>query len=212
MEDRWGLLAGFYREENAGRAFSARGQFFSNRYADGEDTSSGDIRLGWAFRPDGSRWTILDRLDLVYEDRSTMELDEKSWRIVNNFNATWMPDMKSQYGFQYGSKYVRSNFDGMAYTGYTDLMGFDLRRDLNARWDFGVQASVLHSWRSNVYDAGVGMDLGFNLARNLWLSVGYNFAGVGPSLFAFGDFTASGEAGAFRVARSSVGTKPVIAK
>ena len=192
MEDRWGLLAGFHREESAGRAFSARGQLFSNRSVNGEDTSSGDIRLGWAFRPDGSRWIILDRLDLIYEDRSTMEFEEKSWRIVNNFNANWMPDMKGQYGFQYGSKFVRSNFDRQAYKGYTDLIGFDLRRDINPRWDFGVQASVLHSWQSEVYDSSVGVDVGFNFARNFWLSVGYNFSGFYDEDFARSRYTARG--------------------
>ena len=192
-EDRWGLLAGFYREESAGRAFSARAQLFSNRsMSGGEDATSGDIRLGWAFRPEDSRWTILDRLDLMYEDRSMMELDEKSWRAVNNLNANWMPNLKNQYGFQYGSKLVRTNFDAAAYTGYTDLIGLDLRRDLNTRWDFGVQASVLHSWESRVYDAGFGVDLGLNFAHNFWVSVGYNFAGFHDDDFARSRYTAQG--------------------
>jgi opacity protein-like surface antigen len=93
---------------------------------------------------------------------------------------------------QYGAKYVRSNIDGKAYTGYTDLLGAGFRRDLNKRWDAGMHADLLHSWRSDVMKFGWGIDVGVTLGRNIWLSIGYNFAGFDDQDFSGGNYTAEG--------------------
>ena len=103
-----------------------------------------------------------------------------------------MPNKHTQLAFQYGAKFVRSNFEDDSYTGYTDIIGTELRRDINKRWDFGVHAQIWHSWESEVYQYGIGADLGFTFAGNMWVSFGYNFDGFEDDDFSFAGYTAHG--------------------
>lgn len=93
---------------------------------------------------------------------------------------------------QYAFKYVRKNFDGDVYTGYTDLIGIDLRNGFRGRWDVGASTSVYHSCRSRTLDYGIGLDVGYNVVTNFWLTLGYNFAGFDDKDFAQARYTAAG--------------------
>ncbi len=87
---------------------------------------------------------------------------------------------------------VRSEFGTSSFNGYTDLIGFDLRRGLRGRWDVGVNTSIYHSYQSKVIDYGAGLDVGFNLATNMWLALGYNFVGFHDEDFSQARYTAQG--------------------
>ena len=89
-------------------------------------------------------------------------------------------------------KYVRSEFGGSGFSGYTDLIGFDLRRGLRGRWDIGVNTSIYDSYQSTVIDYGAGLDVGFNLATNLRLTLGYNIIGFHDEDFTQARYTAQG--------------------
>ena len=93
---------------------------------------------------------------------------------------------------QYAFKYVRSDFDGDGYTGYTDLIGVDLRRGVRGKWDVGVSTSIYHSYKSDVIDYGFGVDVGYNLFDNMWLTLGYNVEGFHDSDFSAPRYTAEG--------------------
>ena len=55
------------------------------------------------------------------------------------------------------------------------IAGMDLRRQMNRRYDLGVHLAALHSWESDVIDYSAGLDVGVTFAKNIWVSVGYNF-------------------------------------
>ena len=97
-----------------------------------------------------------------------------------------------QMSLQYAFKYVSSEFDDDAYSGYTDLIGVDLRRSIRRRWDVGINTSIYHSYNSKVIDYGFGADLGFNVRDNMRLTLGYNVAGFQDSDFAQARYTAQG--------------------
>ena len=61
-----------------------------------------------------------------------------------------------------------------------------LEQGMEAGFDLGAHAAVLHSWESDVMDYSTGFDVGMTVAKNVWISLGYNFAG-----FRDDDFTAS---------------------
>ncbi len=198
-ERRAGLFGGFYREENQGKAFSASLQFFNSQRDVGADLTNADIRLSWAYRPVGTRWIFLDRLDLVYEDLKAPGTEAETWRIVNNLHANYMISRHNQLGLQYGVKFTRADIDGSDYNGFTDLVGVDWRRDLSPRWDIGLQGSLLHSWNSDVIDYSLGADIGYSFARNVWLSFGYNITGFDDEDFSEARYTARGPYIRFRI-------------
>jgi uncharacterized repeat protein (TIGR01451 family) len=190
-EDRWSSTTGWYREPVAGHAMSVSLQAFDSEGNLGESTQATG-RFAWAFRPDSSRWIVFDRFELKYDDQQSGLASTESARVVNNLHANWQLNPALQLGLQYGARYVASTFEGDRYAGISDILGFDLRRQLTRRFDLGVHSAVLHSWESNVMDYSTGFDVGMTLAKNVWISLGYNFAGFRDDDFSASRHTAQG--------------------
>jgi hypothetical protein len=159
---------------------------------DSTSTLKTDLRMGWAYRIAESSWSFLDRVDLIYEDAAAIASQQKSWRLVNNFNANRRLNESSQLSLQYASKYVRSEFGPQEFTGYTDLIGVDFRKGFRQKWDAGINTSSYHSYQSKVIDYGLGVDVGFNARDNLWLTLGYNVFGFHDTDFAAARYTTQG--------------------
>ena len=185
-EDRWSSTTGWYREPVEGHAMSVSLQAFDSSTLLGGGDTEAVGRLAWAFRPDSSAWIVFDRFELKYDQHDDLASSFESSRVVNNLNANWQLNPALQLGVQYGVRYVSSTFEGEKYDGVSDLVGLDLRRQLTRRFDLGVHAAALHSWESDVMDYSTGFDVGTTLAKNVWISLGYNVAG-----FADGDFSES---------------------
>jgi hypothetical protein len=60
------------------------------------------------------------------------------------------------------------------------------------KWDVGIVSSVLIGDTSATRQYGVGLELGYLLATNLWVSAGYNFSGYRDADLAGADYTAKG--------------------
>ncbi len=190
-EERWSSTTGWYREPVEGHAMSVSLQAFDNDGNLGQSTEAVG-RFAWAFRPDSSRWIVFDRFELKYDDQQSGLNSFESSRIVNNLHANWQLDPKLQLGVQYGARYVMSTFEDERYSGISDMFGVDLRRQLTSRFDLGVHAAALHSWESDVLDYSTGFDVGTTFAKNIWISLGYNFAGFRDSDFSASRHTAQG--------------------
>jgi uncharacterized repeat protein (TIGR01451 family) len=190
-EERWSSTTGWYREPVEGHAMSVSLQAFDSTAQLGDSTSAVG-RLAWAYRPDSSRWIVFDRFELKYEQRDDALNAYESQRMVNNLHANWQLNAQMQLGLQYGARYVSSTFEGDRYAGLSDIAGFDLRRQLTRRFDLGAHAAALHSWESSVMDYAVGLDVGTTFAKNVWVSLGYNFAGFRDDDFSASRHTAQG--------------------
>ena len=191
-EDRVSMLMGWYRQPQRGHGLSAGMTVFMAESASGNELAQGKLRFGWAYRLADRKWSFLDRIDMIYDRAVLGTGEQKSWRLVNNFNANRRISAATSLSLQYAFKYVRSEFDADAYTGYTDLIGVDVRHAFHDRWDIGASSSVYHAYESGVLDYGFGVDVGFNLASNLWLTLGYNIAGFDDSDFEAARYTAAG--------------------
>ncbi len=191
-EDRISMLTGWYRQPERGHGLSAGLTVFQAENLLGNELAQANMRFGWAYRLADRKWSFLDRVDLVYDRALSAADEQKSWRLINNFNANRRIGAATQLSLQYAFKYVRSEFDGDGYTGYTDLVGVDFRHGFHERWDAGVNASIYHSWNSEVLDYGLGLDLGYSFGSNMWLTLGYNFAGFDDKDFDQARYTAAG--------------------
>jgi len=191
-DDRWSSTTGWYREPVEGHAMSVSLQAFDSSTLLGGGNTEAVGRLAWAFRPDSSRWIVFDRFELKYDEHSDALSAFESSRLVNNLHANWQLNPALQLGLQYGVRYVSSTFEGEKYAGISDIAGVDLRRQLTRRFDLGVHAAVLHSWESDVLDFSTGLDVGTTVAKNVWISLGYNFAGFRDDDFSASRHTAEG--------------------
>jgi uncharacterized repeat protein (TIGR01451 family) len=191
-EERKSLLSGWYREPSLGHGMSAGLTMFTSENISGTNMSAADLKFGWAWRKAESRWSFLNRIDLVFEDTELLLQKEESQRLINNFNANRRISARTQLSLQYAFKYVKSMFDAQEFSGYTDLVGIDFRRGFKTKWDWGTHASAYHSYAAETIDYGFGLDVGFNVRDNLWVTIGYNIAGFHDSDFASARYTAEG--------------------
>jgi hypothetical protein len=156
------------------------------------DTRNLGARLSYAFRPNDSNLIWLDRLDYVEESSRNLGARLLTRKLINNFNANWKASRQTQVALQYSAKYVREMLGDTSYSGYTDLFGVELRHDLAERWDIGLHAGALHSWRTGAFSYHLGLSVGYQLADNTWLSVGYNQLGFTDPDFSGAEFRGKG--------------------
>jgi hypothetical protein len=155
-------------------------------------TRDGDLRLSYAYRPNGGRWVWFNRADYVSQSSQALASTLKGAKLVNNLNANYRPNHRTQISLQYGAKYVIDAIDGVDCKGYTDLIGAEFRRDLSTDWDVGVFGSVLRSVSAGVRDYSVGASLGYQLMTNVWVALGYNLRGLDDRDFNGGSYSARG--------------------
>ncbi|MBE9536344.1 MAG: OmpA family protein [Proteobacteria bacterium] len=198
-EDKRGLHIGVNGEIRDGLGLSLGFHGFKSDTITGIKKRNGDIRFGLAYRPKVSKWIVLDRLDLLYDEQKGGSFNYDNWRIVNNLNVNYKLDWKTQLSFQYAAKYVNERIDMNDYSGYTDLMGFEGRYDITRKWDVGLHASLLHSWNSGQVSYRSGLSLGHSFVENLWVSLGYNFNGFRDRDFSRANFTNKGMFVKFRL-------------
>jgi uncharacterized repeat protein (TIGR01451 family) len=199
-ENKYGVITSLLGEPMEGWGWSARLQLFKT---DGntDDSLHGDLRLGLVYRPQRSRWILLDRLDFLVDQvdsatsstplvSSSSNSDDR--RIVNNMTANYKPSRNTQLSLQYGAKYVLETIDGASYSGYTDLIGVEGRYDFTEKWDLGLRGSLLHSWGIGQEQGSAGVSIGYNVVENAWISLGYNFIGFNDKDFSAANYTAQG--------------------
>ena len=190
-QDQVNLFTGFYQELSKGIGYSLGVDFTDTRSDSGDESRLGSLDLGFVYRPLGSRWIVLDRTEFrIEESDGTFDLENR--RLVNNLHLNFKWSERLQVSMQYGAKYLLDQIDGDNLTGFVDLWGIEMRRDLNGRWDFGMYGRIRNSWKSDVYDTSFGASLGYKLMTNLWVSAGYNFAGFRDDDFSDGNYTAKG--------------------
>ncbi|MGA9164444.1 MAG: hypothetical protein WBZ31_08280, partial [Thiobacillus sp.] len=191
IENKLNFLVGVQRTLDAGRVLAAG---FS--YLDSDAlllrSRKFDARLSYASRPWDSEWVWLNRLDYIDELTEVAALSSNARKLVNNSNWNWMPSQHTQVALQFGAKYVLDTIDSSQYTGFTSLLGSEIRRDIGRDWDVGAQASLLNSWNSAVRQTSVGASLGYNPMNNLWIVAGYNFVGFNDADFNSADTRTQG--------------------
>ena len=119
-------------------------------------------------------------------------IDMKNWKLVNNLQQNYTLDGRYQFSLYYGSKYARFAFATGSYTGYTDLIGGEFRYDIRPKWDVGFVANREDSYSAHVVQYSYGLETGWDVGTNMWLSLGYNFAGFYDQDFTANHYTAKG--------------------
>ncbi|MEO5566242.1 MAG: hypothetical protein ABIR05_06250 [Luteimonas sp.] len=218
--DRYGFTTAFLRQIRDGVAMAASMQAFSQRQADGSVGLLANAQLSWAWRPLGSNWSMLNRLEfrldqvqrgtgssLIGQNTLAVTGDARSARLINNFVLNRVSDawqasdgkgnvldlnQRSQLSLYYGSKYVIDSFDSEDYAGYSDILGLEWRFDLSPKLDIGIRSSVLHSWSQGTFSYAFGPTVGFSPFTNTWVSVGYNIKGFHDRDFEAAHYTAQG--------------------
>lgn len=74
---------------------------------------------------------------------------------------------------------------------FAQLGQIRLVRDLDDRWDIGIQGALMHG-SDGAWKKSLGLEVGYLLGRNLWLSAGYNVVGLYERDLTAGNYTSQG--------------------
>ncbi|MGH8494280.1 MAG: OmpA family protein [Moraxellaceae bacterium] len=215
--DRYGITSNFLRQAHAGVAFATSAQVFHTLEDTGSSGNLGTIDLSWAWRPLGTQFSVLDKLEFKYEDASNSSgiygfnslaaSEARTRRIINNLalnhvSREWTgEDMtgnlfqryeRTQWSLYYGAKYALDTFDGVDYSGYTDILGLEVRHDIKTWLDIGLQASTLNSWSTGTRSYSFGPQIGGSPVKNGWVTLGWNLRGFSDKDFDAARYSAQG--------------------
>lgn len=107
-------------------------------------------------------------------------------------NANWQPRRDTVLSARYAAKLARDRSNGYATRTVTHLVAGRATYEINEDWDIGATAQVLldRDTRGRQYAAGV--EAGYQLQKNMWVSAGYNLLGFTERDLAGADATAKG--------------------
>jgi len=209
--DRMGLTSNLLRTLGEGKtlASSIRAYRVRDGRSGGAVTSAAaDLALAW--RPIDSRWSLLERFELRHEgaDGSVSGSNvlavptfatgaQTTLRAINNLAINYRGGNEGEAHrveatLYYGAKYVRGRYADERVDGFIDAVGLEVRRDIRANLDLGVQAGAQHSWSDGTLAFVAGPTVGIAAARDVWISAGYNVAGYRDRDYAEARYTRQG--------------------
>ena len=191
LDDKINFIVGMQRTLDAGRVLAGGFSYIEDESLLRRSRKF-DARVSYATRPWDSEWIWLNRVDYIDELTEDATLTSRAQKLVNNSNWNWMPNRRTQVALQFGAKYVLDDLNGGEYSGFTSLVGTEIRRDITQTWDVGAHVSRLDSWNSEISQTGFGVSVGHSLMENLWVAVGYNFAGFDDADFSGADTRTQG--------------------
>ena len=198
-EDKWGLFAGSIVEPETFLGLSLHGSYFETERDDQSESREADLSFGIAYRPDDRSWIVLNRLDLVTFEDKTPTSKTSHWKVVERLNAFWRANNTNRLTFKFGTRYAADEFDAIDYSGMTYLAGTEWRHDISERVDIGLHGSILNAQELSQSLYHTGASVGYSPAKNLWISLGYNYQGFQDDDFSRADYTAQGPYVKFRV-------------
>ncbi|MDJ0919748.1 MAG: hypothetical protein QNI84_01360 [Henriciella sp.] len=172
--DRFVASFGGAREISKELSFSAAARLQDETLVDADDRESLDIRIAGAWRPRGDGVIVLNRFDVGHDKIDNQSLRTKA---VNNLTLNKMLSDRAQASFYNGIKYVEQDFEGASASGFTVLVGTELRHDVTERIDLGLHAFWTSGEASQTSEWSIGPSIGFSPQDNVWVSLGWNMYG-----------------------------------
>lgn len=191
-EDKRGLLVGVYRQQTPGLGLASILEYWDRETTVGAQSTEASVEFSLAYRPIASRLILLDKLKYSYDDERGGLDDMTQYKLVNNLNANYLFDRANQLAVHYGVKQIRDNIESLVYRNLLMALGTEYRHDISPKWDWGLRFSVLYDTNLSAYTHSEGLSLGYNWARNIWASVGYNRRGYSEADFTSAGYTAEG--------------------
>ena len=135
-------------------------------------------QLGFAFRDSASSsWNWLGMTEFRDERDFNSTAPTARRFVVLSSNVNYEPTRKLVFSGRYASKFTVDRSLGLDSSAGDQLASLRMTFDIAKNWDTGFLVSTMFSngFASRQYSAGP--ELGRMLARNLWVSVGYNLVG-----------------------------------
>ena len=152
------------------------------------------LQVGLAYRDtDTDVWNALARAEHRSEkDTTNKEFSLKRSVELISLHANWQPRRPFTFSGRIAAKWTNENSNGISGKNNAQLISGRAIWEFAPRWDAALNLSTMlgNGGRSKYY--GTGVELGFMVMENLWLSAGYNFFGYADKDLTAGDYTSKG--------------------
>ncbi|MCY1552746.1 hypothetical protein D9M68_891630 [compost metagenome] len=92
---------------------------------------------------------------------------------------------------RYAAKWSRADDGVLKSTYWAQLLQARYTQDLNNDWDLGVQVGLLRG-KGGGLQKTLGVELGYQLMKDLWVSAGYHFVGLSDRELTANEYTSKG--------------------
>jgi uncharacterized repeat protein (TIGR01451 family) len=174
-------------------------------YSDNKAAESGDrivnrFQLGAAYRDvETNRFDALSKVEYRYENNeTTLSAPYQRNVYVLSAHMNYHPVRDVHLSGQYAVKYLNETYDFLQTSGMTQMVNSRFMYDINERWDAGLNTGVMWNNVSDGVQYLAGVEAGYLLAANLWVSGGYNFMGYKDKDLTDGDTAMDGAYFRFR--------------
>jgi hypothetical protein len=150
------------------------------------------LQTGFAFRAlETLGWNGLAKYEYKLErDDGLAELKRQVHTVA--VNANWQPTRETVFSARYAAKLALDRSAGAPSRGVGQLLSGRVTHRIGADWDVGVVGQMLVSGANRARQFGAGIEAGYQLRVNTWVSAGYNVLGFRERDLAGGDATAKG--------------------
>jgi len=106
--------------------------------------------------------------------------------------GNWQPTTDTVFSGRYAGKLVADRSAGLDTRGSAHLLAARVTHELKRDWDIGAVAQVLFNGEGRGRQYGLGLEAGYQLQKNMWVSAGYNLLGFKERDLAGADATSKG--------------------
>jgi hypothetical protein len=152
------------------------------------------MQAGFAWRDhETNKWNALGRVEEKLENDTTQPgVNLRTSTQIISLNADWQPRRPFLVSGRYAAKWTSDNSNGLATRYHAQVLGLRGTWEFMPKWDIGLATSALMGEQVSSRQYGVGVEVGYLVATNLWVSAGYNFFGYRDADLAGADYTARG--------------------
>ncbi len=151
------------------------------------------FQVGAAYRDtDSNKLSALTRYEHREEKDTVAAPILKRSADIASAHFNYQANRSSVVSGRVAAKFVSEDSVGILSTSKGYLISGRATHDLSSKWDIGVVASMLADGSFGNRKLGLGMEVGYLLQENLWLSGGYNLFGFKDKDLTAQDYTDKG--------------------
>ncbi len=151
------------------------------------------LQIGAAYRNTATnQFDALVRYEFKYEIDQNIAPDFFRTAHVLSTHANYHPTSDWVFSGRVAAKYALESDDQLRSESFLELISGRAMYDINERWDAGINASILANSDFTTKDYGLGLEVGYLVATNLRLAIGFNFFGYEDEDLAANNYTQAG--------------------
>ena len=152
------------------------------------------LQAGLAWRDsETNQWNALARVEhRLEQDDMQAGIRLKAATTLFSIHADWQPRRPFLVSGRYAAKWTTDKSNGLATDYRAQVAGLRATWEFAPRWDIGFVSSLLVGESIDSRQYGLGLELGYLVTANLWVSAGYNFFGYRDEDLAGADYTTKG--------------------